>query len=424
MLATTGPSKADDTKGFGTKIVAAVAGGAPTELARFVKNPLTRLLVWRHARKTGAYAADSPNAFVDKNDSPIFFYNGSIDALVHPKEHPTVGFLGPTALHESLKAAGVDTGLYIAKGAGHLAMVLNKKAQNAGYAFSTNTSSRQTSVLARRPVKHAVGRCRFDHPKHYNGGRGILKNVMKTSARRPLQAHRRRQRRLDRAGRRVRPLPDQGGTQDRRPVDRLHRLRRQTPHRAGVSTGPSRRRRVRRTGAAHQDALEARALQGFPATQRGGHRRILHQNAGRIPRGLGQAGRRVSALGQAQPELAALSGFRVGTTCSTTMPATIIRQPSCISSTTSAKRSGNRSLVVIGELGNDGPKAGKSMLAIRAAQKAAAKALARTAFVPTTQFARPASRPMSPTGTTGTATPKLYFIGDALGQALLKLNDK
>ena len=83
--------------------------------------------------------------------------------------------------------------------------------------------------------------------------------------------------------------------------------------------------------------------------------------------------------------------------------------------------------VVIGELGNDGPKAGKSMLAIRAAQKAAAEALGpKTAFVPTTQFARPAKE--SPNVTHGHhwyGNAESYFlIGDALGQALLNLNDK
>ena len=72
---------------------------------------------------------------MDENDSPIFFYNGSIDVMVHPEKHPTIGFLGPTALHESLKAAGVETDLYIAKGAGHMAKLLNRKARNAAYAF-------------------------------------------------------------------------------------------------------------------------------------------------------------------------------------------------------------------------------------------------------------------------------------------------
>ena len=83
--------------------------------------------------------------------------------------------------------------------------------------------------------------------------------------------------------------------------------------------------------------------------------------------------------------------------------------------------------VVIGELGNDGPNVGKPMLAIRAAQKAAAEALGpNTVFVETTQFARPAKE--SPNVTHGHhwyGNAESYFlIGDALGQALLKLNNK
>ncbi|HCK54674.1 MAG TPA: sialate O-acetylesterase, partial [Planctomycetaceae bacterium] len=50
---------------------------------------------------------------------------------------------------------------------------------------------------------------------------------------------------------------------------------------------------------------------------------------------------------------------------------------------------------VIGELGNGGPKANKNMLAIRAAQKAAAahpEIGGHAAFVSTTAFARPAKQ--------------------------------
>ena len=84
--------------------------------------------------------------------------------------------------------------------------------------------------------------------------------------------------------------------------------------------------------------------------------------------------------------------------------------------------------VVIGELGNGGPKAGKSMLAIRAAQKAAAgrKRFARTvAFVPTTGFARPAKdSPNVGHGHHWFGNAESYFlIGDALGRAMLKLLD-
>ena len=82
--------------------------------------------------------------------------------------------------------------------------------------------------------------------------------------------------------------------------------------------------------------------------------------------------------------------------------------------------------VVIGELGNGGPKAGKNMLMIRAAQKAAAARpeIARhTAFVPTTAFARPAKQsPNVSHGHHWFGNAESYFlIGDALGHAMLKL---
>ena len=85
-----------------------------------------------------------------------------------------------------------------------------------------------------------------------------------------------------------------------------------------------------------------------------------------------------------------------------------------------AKYNKPRLPVVIGELGNGGPQAGKNMLAIRAAQKAA---VARrelggiVSFVSTTAFARPKEN--SPNVTHGHhwfGNAESYFlIGDALG---------
>ncbi len=82
---------------------------------------------------------------------------------------------------------------------------------------------------------------------------------------------------------------------------------------------------------------------------------------------------------------------------------------------------------VIGELGNGGPKAGKNMLAIRAAQKAAASRpeVGRyTAFVSTTAFARPAR--LSPNvghGHHWFGNAESYFlIGDAMAHAMIKLH--
>ncbi len=84
--------------------------------------------------------------------------------------------------------------------------------------------------------------------------------------------------------------------------------------------------------------------------------------------------------------------------------------------------------VVIGELGNGGPKAGANMLAIRAAQKAAAerKEFAGTVkFASTTAFARPKEEsPNVGHGHHWFGNAESYFlIGDALGKAMVELLD-
>jgi len=82
--------------------------------------------------------------------------------------------------------------------------------------------------------------------------------------------------------------------------------------------------------------------------------------------------------------------------------------------------------VIIGELGNGGPKAGENMLAIRAAQKAAAarKEFDGTVkFVSTTAFARPKENsPNVGHGHHWFGNAESYFlIGDALGKAMVEL---
>lgn len=82
--------------------------------------------------------------------------------------------------------------------------------------------------------------------------------------------------------------------------------------------------------------------------------------------------------------------------------------------------------VVIGELGNGGPKAGANMLAIRAAQKAAAERkefAGSVKFVSTTAFARPKEEsPNVGHGHHWFGNAESYFlIGDALGKAMVKL---
>ncbi len=85
--------------------------------------------------------------------------------------------------------------------------------------------------------------------------------------------------------------------------------------------------------------------------------------------------------------------------------------------------------VVIGELGNGGEKAGANMQAIRAAQAAATardEFQGTVAFVKTTAFARPAEdSPNKGHGHHWFGNAESYFlIGDALGQAMIDLNNK
>lgn len=82
--------------------------------------------------------------------------------------------------------------------------------------------------------------------------------------------------------------------------------------------------------------------------------------------------------------------------------------------------------VVIGELGNGGPKASDSMLAIRNAQRAAAardEFKGTVAFAPTADFARPADQsPNTGHGHHWFGNAESYFlIGDALGKEMLRL---
>jgi hypothetical protein len=82
--------------------------------------------------------------------------------------------------------------------------------------------------------------------------------------------------------------------------------------------------------------------------------------------------------------------------------------------------------VVIGELGNGGPKASDNMLAIRNAQRAAASRdefKGTVAFAATADFARPANQsPNVGHGHHWFGNAESYFlIGDALGKGMLKL---
>ena len=437
MLAVTGLSKEEDPKGIGTKIVAALAGGAPTDF-RTVRENSRSLSYWfggKRKDKPEAYAADSPNAFVDKNDSPVFFYNGSVDLLVHPEKHPTVGFLGPTPMHESLKKVGVDTGLYIAKGAGHLAMILNLKAQNTGFAFLDKhlklSNELRVFWLAGQSNMQGQGVVDFDHPKHYNGGKGILKNVMNTSKHADRYKH----------------IVDANGDWVVRDDVFVRYQTKEELKTGGLSIGYTGYGGKHHIGPEFQlghlagEAFDEPVL--LIKTAWGGksiHKDFRPPSAG-VTTGefytkmLAEYREALANVGDEFPHLAkrkpVLSGFvwfqgwndMFDTDARNDYQSNLVHLINDI-----RKEVEQPDLpVVIGELGNDGPNVGKPMLAIRAAQKAAAEALGpNTVFVETTQFARPAKE--SPNVTHGHhwyGNAESYFlIGDALGQALLKLNNK
>ena len=437
MLAVTGLSKEEDPKGIGTKIVAAVAGGAPTDF-RTIRENSRSLSYWfggKRKDKPEAYAADSPNAFVDKNDSPVFFYNGSVDLLVHPEKHPTVGFLGPTPMHESLKKVGVDTGLYIAKGAGHLAMILNLKAQNTGFAFLDKhlkpSNELRVFWLAGQSNMQGQGVVDFDHPKHYNGGKGILKNVMTTSKHADRYKH----------------IIDANGDWVVRDDVFVRYQTKEELKTGGLSIGYTGYGGKHHIGPEFQlghlagEAFDEPVL--LIKTAWGGksiHKDFRPPSAGGTTgefytKMLAEYREALAKLGDEFPRLAkrkpVLSGFvwfqgwndMFDTDARNDYQSNLVHLINDI-----RKEVEQPDLpVVIGELGNDGPNVGKSMLAIRAAQKAAAEALGpNTVFVQTTQFARPAKE--SPNVTHGHhwyGNAESYFlIGDELGQALLKLKNK
>jgi len=437
LLATTGLSKADDPKGVGTKITVAVAGGAPTDFRPTRENSraLTYWLGGRRRDKPAVYDAASPAAFVDGNDAPIFFYNGSADMLVPVNTHRTIGYAGPTALHAALKEAGVATDLHVIKGAGHFLAIINKTALESAYAFLDKhlkpSNTLRVFWLAGQSNMQGQGVVDFDHPKHYNGGRGILKNVMKT----PGHADR------------YRHIVDANGDWIVRDDVFVRYQTKEELKTGGLSIGFTGYGGKHHIGPEFQlghlagEAFDEPVL--LIKTAWGGksiHKDFRPPSAGGTTgefytKMLAEYREALAKLGDEFPHLAkrkpVLGGFvwfqgwndMFNDDARNDYQANLVHLINDI-----RKEVGQPNLpVVIGELGNDGPKAGKSMLAIRAAQKAAVEALGpNTAFVPTTQFARPAKE--SPNVTHGHhwyGNAESYFlIGDALGQALLKLNNK
>jgi len=115
------------------RIQAVVAGGAPTELAKWPNGKLVvRYLGGRPDEVPERYAAASPIRHVSADDPPVFLYHGTLDAVV-PVDHAT-------DYKAALDRAGVRNELYLERGRGHVAaFLLDSGAVDAALDFLDRT---------------------------------------------------------------------------------------------------------------------------------------------------------------------------------------------------------------------------------------------------------------------------------------------
>lgn len=129
------------------RIQAVVAGGAPTELAKWPDGKLVvRYLGGRPDEVPERYAAASPIRHVSADDPPVFLYHGALDMVV-PLDHAT-------DYKAALDRVGVRSELYIEGGRGHVAaFLLDGGAVDAAIDFLDRT----LSDLPDRGVQHLPG---------------------------------------------------------------------------------------------------------------------------------------------------------------------------------------------------------------------------------------------------------------------------
>lgn len=129
LLGTTGEAPDESNGNIDTRLTAVAAGGAPTDFRWFPDNGK-----WAEFWMGGdldsvpeKFKAASTVPFVDKNDPPFFFFNGTSDKVV-----PIVW---TKSLFEALKAAGVQAELHEVAGASHMQAAADKQALTKAYEF-------------------------------------------------------------------------------------------------------------------------------------------------------------------------------------------------------------------------------------------------------------------------------------------------
>ena len=114
LLGATGESPSESNGNIDTRLQAVAAGGAPTDF-RWFPDKGKWAEYWMGGDLDAVpdnFKAASTTAFIDKDDPPMFFFNGTADGLV-----PLVWTL---PCHAALKAVGVKTALHKIEGADHM----------------------------------------------------------------------------------------------------------------------------------------------------------------------------------------------------------------------------------------------------------------------------------------------------------------
>lgn len=129
LLGTTGEAPNAENGNVDTRLQAVAAGGAPTDFRWFPdKGDWAKFLMGGNLDDVPEkFKAASTAAFVDKDDAPTFFFNGTKDRLV------PLAWTKPC--FDALKSAGVRTELHTIDGAGHLAAAANTEALQKAFAF-------------------------------------------------------------------------------------------------------------------------------------------------------------------------------------------------------------------------------------------------------------------------------------------------
>lgn len=129
LLGTTGEPPSEKNGNVDLRLQVVIAGGAPTDFRWFPdKGKWAEFLMGGDLDTVpDNFLAASSSAFVDKDDAPTFFFNGTEDRLVPlPWSQSCYG---------ALKSAGVRTEFYKIEGAGHREAARNPEALAKAYEF-------------------------------------------------------------------------------------------------------------------------------------------------------------------------------------------------------------------------------------------------------------------------------------------------